>query len=141
MSALLKITSIHPGDALPTREFKCSNVQQFLYNAAIWNAHRIHFDYPYAIEVEGYAGLVVAGPLMGDWLTQCVVEWMNEEGELISFEYSNRKAAYTGDVLRSGGKVLSVERKTGTVVVELQILNTADEVIAPGKAVVHFPPA
>lgn len=135
----MSIATINPGDTLPTREFKCSNVQQFLYNAALWNAHRIHFDYPYATGVEGYAGLVVAGPLMGDWLTQVVVEWMNEEAVLVSFEYSNRKAAFTGEILRSVGKVLSVEPATGIVRVELQIRNAADEVIAPGEAVVQFP--
>ena len=134
-----RIATLKPGDALPTRKFKCSNVQQFLYNAALWNAHRIHFDYPYATEVEGYAGLVVAGPLMGDWLTQCVAEWMNEEAVLVSFEYSNRKAAYTGDILSSAGKVLSVEPANGKVRLELQITNLAGEVIAPGEAVVQFP--
>jgi 3-methylfumaryl-CoA hydratase len=134
-----RIAHIKPGDALPTREFFCNNVQQFFYNAALWNAHRIHFDYPYATEVEGYSGLVVAGPLMGDWLTQCVVEWMNEEAKLVSFEYSNRKAAFTGEVLRSGGEVLSVEPVTGIVTLELRISNAADEVIAPGQAVVQFP--
>jgi 3-methylfumaryl-CoA hydratase len=134
-----RISRIKSGDALPTREFLCTNVQQFLYNAALWNAHRIHFDYPYATGVEGYTGLVVAGPLMGDWLTQCVVEWMEEEATLLSFEYSNRKAAYTGDTLSSGGRVLDVKQATGTVGLELQISNSAGEVIAPGLAVVQFP--
>jgi 3-methylfumaryl-CoA hydratase len=136
-----RISRIKPGDALPTREFLCTNVQQFLYNAALWNAHRIHFDYPYATGVEGYTGLVVAGPLMGDWLTQCVVEWMEEDATLLSFEYSNRKAAYTGDMLSSGGRVLDVKQATGTVGLELQISNSAGEVIAPGLAVVQFPVA
>ena len=27
------------------------------------NAHRIHYDHPYATEVEGYPGLLVHGPL------------------------------------------------------------------------------
>jgi 3-methylfumaryl-CoA hydratase len=43
-----------------------------MYNAALWNGHRIHFDEPYAREVEGYPGLVVHGPLtavMLAWLT------------------------------------------------------------------------
>ena len=134
-----RITTIKIGDDLPAREFHCNNVQQFFYNAALWNAHRIHFDFPYATEVEGYAGLVVAGPLMGDWLTQCVTEWLNEDGSLLSFEYSNRKAAYTGEVLRVGGKVVTVDPETGDVGLELQVRNEADEVVAPGGAVVRFP--
>ncbi len=42
------------GDKLPERSYKPDNVQLMLYNAALWNAHRIHFDEPYAKEVEGY---------------------------------------------------------------------------------------
>ena len=139
MSAVSGFDAIRPGTALPVRQFKCNNVQQFLYNAVLWNAHRIHFDYPYATEVEGYPGLVVAGPLMGDWLTQCVLEWMGEQGSLLSFEYSNRKAAFTGEVLRSGGKVVSSDPETGKVNLDLHVMNEADEVITPGKAVVRFP--
>jgi 3-methylfumaryl-CoA hydratase len=133
-----RLATINIGDELPAREFHCNNVQQFFYNAALWNAHRIHYDFPYATEVEGYAGLVVAGPLMGDWLTQCVTEWLNGEGSLLSFEYSNRKAAYTGEVLRTGGRVVSVDAQTGEVGLELEVRNEADEVVAPGGAVVRF---
>ena len=34
------------------------------FSAATANAHRIHYDWPYATGVEGYPGLVVHGPLM-----------------------------------------------------------------------------
>ena len=34
------------------------------------NAHRIHYDWPYATGVEGYPGLVVHGPLMSLTLAQ-----------------------------------------------------------------------
>jgi len=33
------------------------------FSAVTFNAHRIHYDLPYAREVEGYPGLVVHGPL------------------------------------------------------------------------------
>jgi len=141
MNTIPRIATINIGDDLPAREFHCNNVQQFFYNAALWNAHRIHFDLPYATDVEGYPGLVVAGPLMGDWLTQCVTEWLNEEGSLLSFEYSNRKAVYTGETLHAGGQVISVDTQTGEVGLELQVRNAADEVVAPGSAVVRFPVA
>ena len=134
-----RINSIKPGDLLSERRFKPDNVQLFLYNSALWNAHRIHYDYPYATEAEGYPGLVIAGPLLGDWLTQSVIEWLGDDGNLTSIEYSNRKASYIGEVLRSGGKVISSERNTGTVELEMYIKNEADEVITPGVATVRFP--
>ncbi|MGV9292624.1 FAS1-like dehydratase domain-containing protein [Amycolatopsis sp. NPDC003676] len=34
------------------------------FSAATANAHRIHYDWPYATRTEGYPGLVVHGPLM-----------------------------------------------------------------------------
>ena len=128
------INTIKPGDALPQREFRSDEVQQFLYNAVLWNAHRIHFDKSYATEAEGYPGLVVAGPLMGDWLTQCVLEWLGDAGILLSIEYSNRKAAYVGDVLHSGGMVKSVDLESGQVELEVYVKNAAGEAITPGTA-------
>ena len=35
----------------------------FRYSALTFNAHRIHYDLPYAMNEEGYRGLVVHGPL------------------------------------------------------------------------------
>lgn len=136
--SLMRLEAIKPGDELPERAFTPDNVQLFMYNAALWNAHRIHFDYPYATEVEGYPGLVIAGPLLGDWLNQCVVDWVAEDGVLASIEYSNRKASYIGETLRSGGKVLSVDLDAREVELEVTIRNEADEVIAPGVAIARF---
>ncbi len=134
-----RIKSIKAGELLPERQFRPDNVQLFLYNSALWNAHRIHFDYPYATEVEGYPGLVIAGPLLGDWLTQSVTEWLGDDGRLVSIEYSNRKASYIGEVLRSGGKVVLADQDAGAVELDMYIKNEADEVISPGTAIVRFP--
>lgn len=40
----------------------------FRYSAITFNAHRIHYDLPYATEVEGYPGLLVHGPLQASLL-------------------------------------------------------------------------
>lgn len=40
----------------------------FRYSAITFNGHRIHYDLPYATEVEGYEGLVVHGPLQATLL-------------------------------------------------------------------------
>lgn len=42
----------------------------FRYSALTFNGHRIHYDLPYATDVEGYAGLVVHGPLQATLLLQ-----------------------------------------------------------------------
>ncbi|MDQ6434522.1 MaoC family dehydratase N-terminal domain-containing protein [Mesorhizobium sp. LHD-90] len=45
-----------------------SPVLLFRYSAITFNGHRIHYDLPYATEVEGYAGLVVHGPIQATLL-------------------------------------------------------------------------
>jgi 3-methylfumaryl-CoA hydratase len=44
----------------------------FRYSALIFNAHRIHWDRPYAQEKEGYPGLIVHGQLIATWLADLV---------------------------------------------------------------------
>jgi len=120
------------GDALPEQFHTPDNVQLMFYNAALWNGHRIHFDEPYAKEVEGYPGLVIAGPLLGDWLNQVVELWLGESGRLTKIEYSNRVASYIGETLTAGGNVTAIEGNTITI--EVFIKNEDGDVIAPGVA-------
>ena len=124
------------GDRLPQREHIPGNVQLMLYNAALWNGHRIHFDEPYAKDVEGYPGLVIAGPMLGDWLNQVVEEWIGDAGMLSKIEYSNRIACYVGETLTAGGTVTAIEGDVITV--EVFVRNEADEVVAPGVATVRL---
>lgn len=44
----------------------------FRFSALTFNAHRIHYDRPYATEEEGYPGLVVHGPLTAVLLLELV---------------------------------------------------------------------
>lgn len=55
-----------------TSQRRISPVAPFLfrYSAITFNGHRIHYDAPYAREVEGYPGLVVHGPLQATLLTR-----------------------------------------------------------------------
>ena len=45
-------------------------VRLFRFSALTFNAHRIHFDLPYATGVEKYPGLVVHGPMQAMLLMQ-----------------------------------------------------------------------
>lgn len=40
----------------------------FRYSALTFNGHRIHYDYPYVTQIEGYPGLIVHGPLIATLL-------------------------------------------------------------------------
>ena len=59
-------TSSRKADLVWTVE--TSPVLLFRYSALTFNGHRIHYDHPYVTGVEGYAGLVVHGPLQASLL-------------------------------------------------------------------------
>ena len=56
----------------------------FRYSALTFNGHRIHYDAPYARDVEGYDGLVVHGPLLAHLLMQLA---QKQIGKLTTFSY------------------------------------------------------
>jgi 3-methylfumaryl-CoA hydratase len=129
---------LQPGDALPERTRATDIVQSFFYNAALWNAHRIHYELEYATRAEGYAGLVVPGPLLGDWLGQCAEDWAGGAGRVARLGYSNRLAALVGETLSVGGAVKAVDAAAREVELELWVKNARGEVITPGTARVRF---
>ena len=124
------------GDELPTCEHVASNVSLFLYNAVVWNAHRIHYDEIYTKEVEKHPGVIVDGPLQGDWLVQVVTNWLGDDGELVEFEYSNRRMSVVGELLTAGGTVTAIDGSE--VGIDLFIRNADGEVTTPGKALVRL---
>ena len=63
-----------PAEPPPARQcdlnwsIEASTLLLFRYSALTFNGHRIHYDHPYATGVEGYAGLVVHGPIQATLL-------------------------------------------------------------------------
>jgi 3-methylfumaryl-CoA hydratase len=57
-----------PADPSDAQSFACDPTMLFRYSALTFNGHRIHYDAPYARDIEGYAGLVVHGPLLAQLL-------------------------------------------------------------------------
>jgi hydroxyacyl-ACP dehydratase HTD2-like protein with hotdog domain len=134
----MQIRDLKIGDALPERRHTPTNVTLFMYNAAVWNAHRIHYDETYTTQVERHPGIVIDGPLQGDWLAQVVTNWLGDDGKILRFNYSNRKATYLGETLISGGRVTAIDLENKVVTLELFVGNAAREVTSPGGATVQF---
>ena len=130
----MNVNDLILGEALPEREHYPSNVSLFLYNAAVWNPHRIHYDEAYTKDQEGHSEIVIDGPLQGDWLAQCVSNWIGESGAIKRFRYSNRRATYFGETLYSGGKIIAIDKATKTIKVEVWVKNSEGEVTTPGEA-------
>jgi len=80
----------------------------FRYSALTFNTHRIHYDAPYAQEVERYRGLVVHGPLIASLLLQLAARELGEN-RLRSFAFRGLSPAIAGEplhlVMRKGEAV------------------------------------
>ena len=82
--------------------------------------------------------LVFDGPLQGDWLAQCVMNWLGDSGTLQNFQYSNRRATHLGDTLVSGGHIVAIDIAERLVSVELFVKNANGDVTSPGSANVRL---
>ncbi|MCC7395000.1 MAG: hypothetical protein IT553_09160 [Sphingomonadaceae bacterium] len=75
--------------------------QLFRYSALSFNSHRIHYDLPYARDAEGYAGLVVHGPLMASLLLHFVTECF---GPVSHFAFRAQSPAFCDEKLTLAAK-------------------------------------
>ena len=74
-------------------------VRLFRFSALTFNAHRIHFDLPYATGVEKYPGLVVHGPMQAMLLMQAARD--HHAGALPqSFRFRGIRPLFDFDTLR-----------------------------------------
>ena len=74
-------------------------VRLFRFSALTFNAHRIHFDLPYATGVEKYPGLVVHGPLQAMLLMQAAKAGRDPAW----FRFRGVRPAFHTDALRLEG--------------------------------------
>jgi 3-methylfumaryl-CoA hydratase len=68
----------------------------FRFSAVTANAHRIHYDHPYATQVEGYPDLVVHGPLTAILLAELARTRRGEDAREVSYRaraphFANRR--------------------------------------------------
>ncbi len=70
----------------------------FRYSALTFNTHRIHYDAPYAHDVERYRGLVVHGPLTASLLLQLAAQELGAN-RLRSFAFRGLSPAIAGEAL------------------------------------------
>jgi 3-methylfumaryl-CoA hydratase len=124
-SATGEVVKATPGNAHGTvrRSVDFDTAMLFGFSAVTWNAHRIHYDWPYATETEGYPGLVVHGPMLAALLA---LEAERDLGELKRAEFRaqapvfvNESIDILGEVSASGIFTGQVRRTDGTIAMTL----------------------
>lgn len=99
--------------------WKPDSLLLFRYSALTYNSHRIHYDYPYCVNEEGYPGLVVHGPLLATLMFGLAEE--NLGRPLSRLEYRSQAPVFSGtkvtaaDRVDGDGALLWVTREDGTV--------------------------
>ncbi|MDG1471242.1 MAG: MaoC family dehydratase N-terminal domain-containing protein [Ascidiaceihabitans sp.] len=90
-----------PRDPVLNRTVDMPETLLFRYSALTFNAHRIHYDLPYAQEVENYPGLVVHGPLQATLLMQEAVKHRGRTPD--HFDFRGVHPAFAGTPLQIAG--------------------------------------
>ena len=88
----------------------------FRFSAITFNGHRIHYDQPYAVATEGYAGLVVHGPLQAAIL-------LNQTATVLG--RAPRRFDYRCVSPLIAGQIADVESRKSDVGVAARIRNAA----------------
>jgi 3-methylfumaryl-CoA hydratase len=86
-----------PADWPHTHTLTPSETLLFRFSALTFNTHRIHYDAPYAREVEAYAGLVVHGPLIATMLLNWAGELLG--GPVRQFNFRASAPTFAGEPL------------------------------------------
>ncbi len=89
-------------DELDKREVAFDTTLLFRYSALTFNGHRIHYDLDYARDVEGYAGLVVHGPLLAQFLMLFATDLMGPLAEFTFRASSPLMHFETANLCRNG---------------------------------------
>ena len=137
MSKYPTVSTVEVGDELPVMHKSASEAELFLYSAASFNPHRIHYDRAYA-NFEGHDDLVDHGPLQGSWLTQFVTDWAGPRARLLSIEWQNRASAFVGDELIFAGTVTAIDQANTSVELEISEKNIDGTLLMPAKANVRL---
>ncbi len=124
------------GQDIPAIVKTPSNMQLFMFSAATWNLHRIHYDADFARDHDGLPNVLAHRPLLGSFLAQVLTDWVGDHGRLLGLEWSNRGPAVPGDRLTCRGRVTGKRREADRGIVECDVWVEREngEVIVPGKA-------
>ncbi len=84
--------------------FSANEALLFRFSALTANTHRIHYDHPYATEVERYPGLVVHGPLLAVLMAELAQAELPVDHSLTQFDYRFHRPSFAGDEVIVGAE-------------------------------------
>ncbi|QGZ61794.1 FAS1-like dehydratase domain-containing protein [Paraburkholderia acidisoli] len=86
-----------------SRTLTADAVMLFRYSALTFNGHRIHYDFPYVTQEEGYPGLIVHGPLIATLLLD-LVHREAPEAKVATFAFRAVRPLFAGNAFTLCGR-------------------------------------
>ncbi|WP_164743286.1 FAS1-like dehydratase domain-containing protein [Brevibacterium aurantiacum] len=85
------------------RSVRPNEVMLFRYSALTFNSHRIHYDYPYVTEVEGYPGLVTHGPLTATLLLDAFMK-NHPQATVATYDFRAKSPLFANEQIHLVGR-------------------------------------
>lgn len=115
------------------------HTQVFMFSAATWNRHHIHYSKDAAIS-EGLPDIVVQRALIGNFLARLITDWIGDSAYLSKLAWKVTRSALPGKDIVCRGKIKeridSEDEKY--LICEVTASNESDELIASGEATLVF---
>ena len=86
-----------------SKSVRPDEVMLFRYSALTFNSHRIHYDYPYVTEVEGYPGLVTHGPLTATLLLDAFMTH-HPEASVVGYRFTAKSPLFANEQIHLVGR-------------------------------------
>lgn len=83
-------------------------MQIFMFSAATWNRHRIHYDKDAALD-EGLPDVVVQRSLIGNFFARLLTQWLGDTGDICELSWRVVTSVLPDVALRCAGQVLTIE--------------------------------
>jgi 3-methylfumaryl-CoA hydratase len=98
-------TALKPDEV--SQDWTPNSVELFRYSAAIFNGHRIHFDFRYVTKEEGYPDLIVHGPLTATRL--CDFAGKTAGSSVARFRFRGEEPLFVDQPIRLVGRMNGAE--------------------------------
>lgn len=124
---------------IPTLTVCPDHTQIFMFSAATWNRHHIHYSKDAAVS-EGLPDTVVQRALIGNFLARLITSWVGDSAELCKLTWKVTRSAFPGNDIVCRGEVQQKidSQDAKYLVCEVTASNENDEQIASGEATVVF---
>lgn len=126
MSAPFAWSALEPGAEVELVRRTYGTLELFLFSAAGWHPHRIHFDEPYATEVEGHPAVVVHGPLQAVHVVDALLGALDVPVTVRSLRYRHLALLTVGQEAVISGRLQSMEDGGSSATFEVWMARAED---------------